>query len=276
MFEGKPNQRIVLFAGMVVAAVLVAAVFSANQSMQSATAQTEDDVRPSTLSTTGTATTQVQPDKFRVTASVVTNATSAQDAASENAEIMDDVIADLQALGIEEEDMGTSNYVLYPVYQDKPPAEVCIQVYPPPPECLGGQVITGYRVSNTVSVTLDVNGTVSAGSVIDAAVDAGANTVDGVFFFISDEMQQQVRDGLIEEAVNNARHRADIAAEAVGTQVTGVQSVTINDVQFPFFPRGPEAAPGGGDTQILPGQQQVTSSVSITFYVDNSVAAGAG
>ncbi len=256
-----------------VAAALAAAVFAASQ-FQGATAQTNEETdRPSTLSTTGTATIQVQPDKFTVTASVLTNGTSAQEAALENAQIMDDVIADLQALGIDEEQMGTSNYVLYPVYQYKPPAEVCIQIYPPPPECLGGQVIIGYRASNTLSVTLDVNGTVPAGSVIDAAVEAGANTVDGVFFFVSEEMQQEVRDGLIEEAVTNARHRADIAAEAVGTQVTGVQSITINDVQFPVFPRGPEAAPGGDGTQILPGQQRVSSSVSITFYVDNTVAA---
>jgi uncharacterized protein YggE len=214
--------------------------------------------------------TKVQPDKFMVTAGVTSNGTSAAEAVEANAEMMADVMAALQELDIAEEDMSTSNYQLVPVYGTGPAEnEVCIAIYPPPPGCEPSQEITGYRVTNTISVTLDVNGTISAGSVVDTAVEAGANTVDGVMFFISQEMQQEVRDSLIEEAINDARDRADLAAGVLNMNVTGVQSVTIGDTQFPLFSsRAFEAAALSAATQFLPGQQEVSTTVHITFFID--------
>jgi hypothetical protein len=43
--------------------------------------------------------------------------------------------------------------------------------------------------------------------------------------------------------------------------VTGVQSINLNDVYFPIFAR--EAALS--DTQILPGQQEVSMTVNVVF-----------
>lgn len=270
------NLRIVLLAG-VAAVALSVAVLAANHA-QNATAQQpgNNTQQPatnatSTLSTSGTATTKVQPDKFTVTAGVTSNATTAQEAVEANAEMMTDVMDALQELDIAEEDMSTSNYQLVPVYGTGPAEnEVCIAIYPPPPGCEPGQEITGYRVTNTISVTLDVNGTISAGSVVDTAVEAGANTIDGVTFFISEEMQQEVRDGLIEEAINDARDRADLAAGVLDMNVTGVQSVTIGETQFPLFSRGFETAALAAATQFLPGQQEVSTTVHITFYIDET------
>lgn len=295
MSNGNPVQKAVLLAG-IIAAGLLAAAFSTNQLIpsslvQDATAQQQqvrsgnqtggwtgnnNMTKMSTLSTSGMASTQVQPDKFMVTAGVTTNSTSARDAVSANARLMGNLTAALEDLGVPREQMGTSSYNLYPVYKAKTPEGVdsrMCEIYPLPPECQPGQEIAGYRVTNTLSVTLDVNGTISAGEVIDAAVGAGANEVNGVLFFISDERQQQIRDTLVGEAIANARHRADIAAGALGTSITGVQSVTVNDLQFPIFSRGlglAESAAGG--TQLLPGQQQVSANVSITFYIDDTMS----
>jgi uncharacterized protein YggE len=269
------NLRIVLLAGVAAVALFVA-VLAANQA-QNATAQqpgnnTQQPANAngtSTLSTSGTAITKVQPDKFMVTAGVTSNGTSAAEAVEANAEAMADVMEALQELDIAEEDMSTSNYQLVPVYgTGLAENEVCIAIFPPPPGCEPSQEITGYRVTNTISVTLDVNGTISAGSVVDTAVEAGANTVDGVTFFVSQEMQQDVRDGLIEEAINDARDRADLAAGVLNMNVTGVQSVTIGETQFPLFSRAFETAALSAATQFLPGQQEVSTTVHITFFID--------
>ena len=69
----------------------------------------------STVSTSGTATTKVQPDKFSVTVGVETNGTTAQEAADRNAAAMEQVISALRELGISEENISTSNYSVYPV-----------------------------------------------------------------------------------------------------------------------------------------------------------------
>lgn len=232
-----------------------------------------------TVSTSGLATIKVKPDKVTITAGVESNSTTAQGAASANAETMADVVAALKKLGIAEERIGTTNYSLYPVYAYKQQQNgttsdmPCIEIYPTPPECQVNQEIVGYKATNSATVELEVNGNVTAGSVIDTVVEAGANTVNGVSFFVSQEMQQEIRDSLIQDAIANARHRADVAAQAVGMQVSGVRSIDLSDVQFPFYSRGADATETSA-TEFLPGQQEVTTSVSVTFYMSNGSNAG--
>ena len=228
----------------------------------------------STISTSGFASTKVKPDMFSVTAGVETNGTTAQEAASRNADLMAELISALKALGISEDQISTSSYSVYPVYEFMYPVTACPAIYPPPPECQPKNVITGYRASNSVTVTLEVGGDVGAGEVIDTAVQAGANNVNGVYFFVSQQSQQAIRDGLIAEAIANARHRAEIAAEAVGMQITGVQSINLNDAYFPVYGRGFDAAVGeAAPTPIMPGEQEISSSVHVVFVMGNGTSA---
>lgn len=269
MSNHKINQKkVALIAGILAAALLAAAIAT---QVQSAAAQTrsDEDERSSTITTSGTATAKVEPDKFSVTAGVETNGTTAEEAASANAELAAKVIAALKDLGIAEQDIATSSYYVYPVYEERPAAEACIMIYPPPPECMPRQVITGYRASSSLTVTLDADGQIDAGEVIDAAVSAGANTVSNAYYFLSTELQQQVRDRLIVDAIANARHRADIAAKAAGMEVSGVESIYLNDVYIQPFPvvyRGEvPALESASSTPILPGQQEVTMTVNMVF-----------
>lgn len=262
------NKRLILLAG-ILAAGIFAATFSGTQLMSATAQSTNNDTRTnSTVSTSGTATTSVQPDKFTVTVGVETKGTTAQEAASSNANLTAKVIDALKALGIAEGDISTSSYNVYPTYDQKQYTEPCIMIYPPPPECEPKLDIIGYTASNSLSITLDAVGNVDAGQVIDTSIGAGANTVQGAFFFVSQERQEEIRDSLIPDAIANARHRADIAAGAVGMQVSGVQSINLNDVFFPIYSRGVELQ--AADTQILPGQQQVTMTVNIVYYLSDS------
>jgi hypothetical protein len=136
-------------------------------------------------------------------------------------------------------------------------------IYPPPPECQPSTEIAGYTASNSVTVTVDAD--FDAGSIIDTAVEAGATHVQGAYFFISEERQNEVRDGLIEEAIANARARADAAASAVGMNVTGVKSIALNDVYFPVFFRDVAAQEAADGTTLLPGEQQVTMTVQVVY-----------
>jgi uncharacterized protein YggE len=196
-----------------------------------------------------------------VTIGVETQGMTAEVAATKNAELMDKVIAALKGLGIADDQISTSWYSVFPVYEYKSPP--CIEIYPQPPECAPRSEITGYRASNSLSVTLDADQDV--GQVIDAAVAAGANNVSGAYFFISDERQQEIRDSLIEKAIQNARSRADKAADAVNMEITGVKSIHLNDVYFPVFYKDVAQEASGASTPILPGQQQVSMTVQVTF-----------
>jgi uncharacterized protein len=312
--QKKPTKKLVLLAA-ILAAGLLAAVFATTQLTASAAAQTEEGVMtdtegppsmasqgevdcetdPSqihcietelisapihgdkaTLSVSGMATAKTQPDKVSVTVGVETNSTTAAEAASLNAELVNATIAALTELGISEEQIATSNYNLFPVYSSMQPDEACIAIFPPPPGCELDQVITGYRASSSLTVTLDTEGEVDAGTVIDTAIGAGANTVSGVFFFLSPERQQEIRDGLIADAIADARHKADVAAEALELEVSGIHSVSLSDMHFPIFARGAEALQMDTATPVLPGEQEVTSTVSITYLISAAEAGAEG
>jgi uncharacterized protein len=237
---------------------------------------------PSTVSTSGTSTTEVRPDQVSVTVGVETNDTTAQEAVSQNANLTAQVITAVRALGINENLIETSSFSVSPIYEPRQPLQPCIEIYPPPPECETRQEIIGYRVTNTVTATLDVaflrmltqpTPDLNAGQVIDAAIGAGANRVDAVVFFLSQNRQQEIRDTLISDAIANARQRANIAAEALGMTVSGVESATLNPIDFPVFSVGVrEGSAAGADsvsvpTQILPGQQEVSTTVNVVFYI---------
>src|ERR671915_190247 len=245
----------------------------------------ENDFSPanlSTLSVSSTSTTEVRPDQLSVTLGAETNATTAQQAVSQNANLTAQVIGAIRGLGIDENRIETSGYSVSPIYEYIQPPQPCIEIYPPPPGCETRQEIIGYRATNTVAVTLDVPffrtvtesvPDVNAGQVIDGAVTAGANRVEGIVFFISPDRQEEIRDTLIGDAIANARQRANIAAEALEMTVSGVQSATINPPDFPVFSVDlQEGAAAAADsvsapTQILPGEQEVSTTVSVVFYI---------
>jgi uncharacterized protein YggE len=285
MSEQKTNNRrkLALVAGLL-AIGLVGASIAGGQMLSAAAQQNPDDPMPvdigcptgaevcedqidhavkSVVSTSGTATVKVDPDKVSVTIGVDTNGSTAEEAAKQNAELMTKVIAALKALGITDDQISTNWYSVYPTYDYRSPP--CIEIYPQPPDCAPKNEITGYRASNSLSVTMDADEDV--GKVIDAAVAAGANNVSGASFFVSDERQQEIRDSLIEKAITNARSRADKAADAVDMNVTGVKSINLNDVSFPVFYKDFAAEASGASTPILPGQQQISMTVQVTFFM---------
>jgi uncharacterized protein YggE len=235
----------------------------------------------STLSISSTATTEVRPDQLSTTVGVETNGTTAQEAVSLNSNLTGQVIAAIRGLGIDDNRIETSSYSVLPIYEYIQPPQPCIEIYPPPPGCETRQEIVGYRATNTVTITLDVpffrmasqpTPDVNAGQVIDVAVTAGANRVEGVVFFISPDRQQEIRDTLIGDAITNARQRANIAAEALEMTVSGVESATINPIDFPVFSLDLRegsalAESAAAPTQILPGQQEVSTTVNVVFYI---------
>jgi len=282
------HKRQILLA-CILAAVIFAATFAGTQ-LIGANAQTQNPDQPmpvdlgcetgaavcdnsthATIVTAGSATEKVQPDKFTVTVGVETNGTTAEQAASENSNETANIISVLKNLGIEEQQLSTSYYSLSPIYGAPQNNKACVDIYPPPPECQPGQNIIGYRATNSLSATLDVTGKIDAGKVIDTAIKSGANNVNGVNFFLSPEKQQQVRDGLIKDAISNARHRAEVAAQAIEMEIASVRSVNLNDINFPIPYATLQVAntAEASGTQIMPGQQEVSASVNVMYYTSS-------
>jgi uncharacterized protein YggE len=201
-----------------------------------------DVASPDTVTTTGHGVVTVVPDEASVSAGVHTQAASAAAALAQNAQLMSSVVAALKAAG--GSDLQTQQVSLYPQTNDQ-------------------NQVTAYVADNSVSAKSKI---ARAGGLIDAAVAAGANTVNGPTLDVSDR-DARYRDAL-GKAVEDARAKAGALARAGGFGVGQVSSVTeqaASGVPVPVY----EAAAAKSDaTPIEPGTQDVTADVTITFRIN--------
>jgi len=155
----------------------------------------------------GESTVHARPDQAELSLGVVTQASTGQAAAAQNAQKQDAVIAQLRkTLGTGAE-IKTVSYSLSPNY--KYPKE-------------GGQpTIAGYTASNTVQVK--INDLSLVGKVIDAATTSGATNVDALRFTLKDEQAAQTQ--ALREAAAKAKAKADALASALSVRIVRVLSV---------------------------------------------------
>jgi uncharacterized protein YggE len=213
------------------------------------------------LFVTGSAFKKINPDKVSVTLGVETQEKTAKEAAAKNAELMNAIINNLKALGLTTNEISTSYYTIYPVYE-YPPVIYEKDIVPRSES----PILIGYRVTNTITITTSASA--DAGSIIDAATDAGANQVQGVNYFVSEDVQRQMNRQLIEQAVLDAKAKAENALSPLNMQIVGVKSINLNDVYFPVYSYDRVALESAAaPTPILPSQQQVSASVSVTFLI---------
>jgi uncharacterized protein YggE len=143
----------------------------------------------------------VRPDAARVSLSVVKQAATAADAASQNATVATAVIAAIRQLLGQNADVKTTQYALSAIYNS-------------PRDGTAPQV-TGFNATNTIeAVAGDPN---LAGRVIDTAVAAGATRINYVQLFLRDA--EPSRAQALRVAAQRARGRADSIALGLGVRL---------------------------------------------------------
>lgn len=191
-----------------------------------------------------------RPDMATINLGVTTEGRTAQAALQENAQRMTALTQALRRAGVAERDIQTSNVSVYPQQQYRE-----------------GQapVITGYQANNTV--TAKVRNIDNTGRVIDAAVAAGGNTVNGVFFSYQDPDEQL--DRARRDAIQEARRRAELYASALGMRVHRIVAVSESGGYAPpIIVTGERMMAQDGaapPTPIAPGQIETRVNVNVTF-----------
>jgi hypothetical protein len=222
-----------------------------------AAAATDDSVSDRVIHVSGSGTVVGTPDRVQLAFAVETESPDVKAAQADNAARMSSVIDALVAAGVPKEQMKTTGYSIYPVYQDS----------------LGplAQKIKTYKVTNTLQVTLkDVNQT---GQVIDIAVAKGINTVNSIQFMLSDEQAAALRSEALKEAVISARADADVVAGALGVTILSTKSVDISQGYTPVaydnyqVTLSAMSKSSAVPTPIQPGDITVTAQVSITYTI---------
>lgn len=204
-----------------------------------------------TIAVTGTGTVTVKPDVADVRLGVSVQRPTVKEAQADAAAAMSAAVAAVKKAGVANDDIQTTVVSLGPVYE-----------YPTG----GGQKLVGYQFTNQVVVTIrDLS---KVPDVIDGAIAAGANTVDGVSFRVNDPnaAEKQARTA----AMNDARRRADQLASAAGVRVTGVAQITETSAPapVPIFALGGNAEKDALSTPISAGTSDVVVTVSVTYTIE--------
>ena len=205
----------------------------------------------------GSAETSVDPDLLVVRLGVNIVEPTAAEALAENSRTLTEVVGAIMAAGITEDEISTSYLSIHPDYSDEWDESGTYK-----------RVLTGYRATNTITVTTS-NLTIAA-DILDGAVGAGANTVESVRFALSPQVEKEVREGLITEAVSDALNKAEIALAPLDQEILGVKSVLV-DVDEAIAPVGRllESAAAfasvDASTPIFSSDQTIRTSVTITF-----------
>jgi uncharacterized protein len=203
---------------------------------------------PPAITVSGEATISVAPDLAQVEAGVTSDGKTAREASEANNVAMGKVLLALKAAGIDARDIQTSRLSLQP--QSAPNRSI-------------PNAIVGYRASNQVTVRLhDVT---KVASTIDLLIGAGANDIGGINFMVS--QASKLLDDAREQAVADARRKADIYAKAAGVTLGAPLSISEQGSPGPMFRGKMMAAAPMATTPVAQGEETLSVTVSVSWAI---------
>ena len=203
------------------------------------------------INVTGYAQQEVAPDTAYVTVGMESIDTDAQKARTKNNLVMNQVTNAMKAMGIPAENLKTTGFYVAPNYDAK-----------------GGK-ITSYTATNNLQIKITDLDMMSR--VISKACSLGANRIQNVRF--TNEKTEQIKANLVKQAVINGRRTAEAAAQAAGSQITGVKEINISSSSPSYnnaYLMGSARmlkAEVADNTPVESGTNTLSQTVSITFYI---------
>jgi hypothetical protein len=154
----------------------------------------------------------------------------------------------LKAEGIEEKDIQTANFNVYPQTRY---------------DNMGQPVGTSYVVDNTVYVT--VRDLANLGKMLDTAISAGANNIYGISFDIADK--ETVLAQARELAIKDAEAKAQSVAEVAGVTLGQILSIDVSTPTYnqPYFGYGMGGGTSRVDTSVPVSAGQIVVSYTATL-----------
>lgn len=251
------NKSIIIVSFLLIGALLsgcgaVAATpaFAQAQQPTGTAAAPAESTRSITVSGTGTA--FLTPDIAHIYIGVHTENKDAAQAVSSNNTQTQKVVDAIKSFNVASKDIQTTNFSIYPQQQF---------------DNTGKSQGTTYVVDNTVYVTL--RDLTKIGDLLNAAVSAGANSINGIEFDVTDKTAalSEARKA----AMANAQAQAEELAKAANVTLGAVQEINASTSSSPI-PLGlgggaKAAAPEAVSVPVSSGQLDVTVNVSVVYAI---------
>lgn len=207
------------------------------------------------LTLTASATILKPADELQLKIGVVTYGETAQAALAENNTKMNQIFENLTKINLSENDYETNQFTINPTYTPVPKD--------PPP--FWKQSINGYEVINTILI--HTSQLEMAGTIIDLANQAGANTISDIRFTLSNSRNYWTE--ALTAAGYNAVSDAQAIARATGVNLVRVLSISLNHTQVraPYLNLS-AFAKADVSTPIEPGDVSIEASVTLIYEID--------
>ncbi|HCS38852.1 MAG TPA: hypothetical protein DIW44_04615 [Anaerolineaceae bacterium] len=203
-----------------------------------------------TLSSSGTGEVYLVPDVAYIYVGVKADADDVSTALDNNNAQANAVAQALKDQGVEAKDIQTTSFNVYPM-QDYGMDGTISRSY--------------YVVENTVYIT--VRDLSKLGTLLDAVVKSGANTINSISFDVQDkaEAMVQARD----MAIANAIAEAQSIAQASGVKLGDLQYVSAytNNVPVPMYDAKGGSMSAAANVPISAGQLVISASASMTYEI---------
>jgi uncharacterized protein len=238
------NKWFLLVMGLMVVGLLVSACGQPAPAVDNTAAGVSN---PHTVSVSGMGEVYLKPDVAYVTLGIRTQSDEAGSAVSENNSVADAIMAALQGKGIAESDIRTSSFNVY--WNEEWQGE-------------GVPMKRSYVVENMMEVT--VKDFDDLGSVLDAALGAGANSVHNVRFDVLDktEAAKVARELAVANAMAQAQQLADAAGITLG-EIINLSTYGSGSVVDPQWGRGM-----GGGASMEAAADVPVSGGQLTYQVE--------
>ncbi|MBU3935001.1 SIMPL domain-containing protein [Patescibacteria group bacterium] len=207
--------------------------------------------QPREITISGEGKVYVIPDIATVQLGVTNEGDDISVIVQENTETMNNILEDIKGLGIDEKDIKTTQYSIYPRYD----------------WTRGERIFKGYTI--TQQINIKIRDFSKIGDVLSKGTENGANLVGDLQFAIDD--QEKVRQKAREEAIAQAKIKAENIAKASGLKI--VKILNIQESYSPYYYGSVMEKSGlGGGMEILapeiqPGQQEVAITIYLTYRV---------
>lgn len=222
---------------------------------------TQEGQQTNVITVSGMSEFEVEPDEVEIRVGIESKSQNAQEAQNMNRETSNKVMNALLGMGIRKDEIETYNYNVHRIQEWDRELERTVD--------------RGYRVTNAFKITTDR--LEDAGRIVDAAVQAGANNVEGINFMLSDDAHEEARTEALKLAASNARGKAQALASGLGVPLGNL--VAVSETQFDVYPvarmaMAEDAMMAGGamaPTPVSPQSVQVSARVSVKYGIGGLV-----
>jgi len=249
-------------AKFLVVALGIFIAFLALETISVARGLTQSTPPGTTITVSGYGESTTTPNIASFSFSVSADAKAVSDAQATVTSKTNDILAALKGLGIEDKDIQTQDYSVYPKYTYQ--NSVCSSSGICPPS---RQVADGYTVSHTVYVK--VRKTDDAGKALALAGDKGATNISSLSLTLDDPQAPQ-NDARL-KAIDDAKAKAEVLSKRLGVHLGRVVSFDDGSSGMPqpiYATYDKVAAQSAGSAPTIPlGMNKTSMTVNVTYEI---------